>query len=333
MLDYILYIFISIFFISFILLFKENFNKKYIPLIPRPKKGYSIRNKLIYAFVRSLFRSAFVALGSSLIYILFYSIGKGIFYLYPLVKAESINNSFKFKEIKELGIKGFDTLINLPDDTYNTSLFIASIFSIYAIVSFIIIFIKNIVLETIEKIGPYSEYKHKNTTLDKEISMIINPQNKDLNSFTYKKEFNYKSFNFFENVNHILSIYILWSIKDTESIHLYVLIISLLIISYSSMLRILAEYIHIIKRRLTIIHKIQIYIISAFIPTSTIILGFIFIEKGNYVPIYALIITSLISFTILNFGEVLNKKKKNIIKREIEENKKFMNFMRLFRDE
>lgn len=88
---------------------------------------------------------------------------------------------------------------------------------------------------------------------------------------------------------------------------------------------------HIIKNRLTLIHKIYIHIISLIIPLSTIILTLLYFEnKNKYELTILLFIISTYSFIALNFGEKLIKKHKKFIEKEIEEDKKFKNFLRLF---
>ncbi|MCT7486226.1 hypothetical protein N5T98_04180 [Aliarcobacter cryaerophilus] len=176
------------------------------------------------------------------------------------------------------------------------------------------------------------ELSKQNTTFDKDISIMLNPSPQTLKSFQLKKDFIFKNFIFFENINNILCIVILWNIKTNESLNLAILIISFLIISYSTTLRIISSYLNILKSRLNILHKIQFYFISPLISISTICIGFLYLEKFSYQIIYTLIITTLISFILIHFGEKIRKHIKDLIVNEIIENEKFRNFLRIIKN-
>lgn len=225
--------------------------------------------------------------------------------------------------IEDFGIKSYHAFLTLPADTYYASLLIASLFSVYAIISFIVIYVKNFIFEVYEEAPSFNEASNKEFKLDKEISKLLNPSLEVFDSFHYSKLFIYKKFIFSENVGHILSIMILWKIQDNQSINVYILIISLLIISYSSMLRVIGEYLHIIKEELKFVHKMQIYVVSVLIPLFTITLGFLFLEKDSDYLIYGLIATALYSFTSLNFGEKIKEKAIESIKQDIKETEMF----------
>lgn len=318
MVIYILYICILIFIVIFTKLFIENFNTKNIPLVSKSEKGnYPLRIKIEYAFIRSFIRAI---LFSSTLFLIFWILYELLFFLYIFFQNLSkIFIALDYKTIKIFGIKSYNLFLNLPTDTYYTSLLIASLFSVYAIISFIFTFIKNSIVEVYEEIPPFNEVSKKEFKLDKEISKLLNPSLDIFDSFQFTKLLIYKKFIFSENLGHILSIMILWKIHDNQSINLYILIISLLIISYSSMLRVIGEYLYIIKEELKFIHKIQIYVVSVLIPLCAIILGFLFLEKDSYYLIYGLIITALYSFTSLNFGEKNKEKAIESIKQGIKE--------------
>ncbi|MBV5335241.1 MAG: hypothetical protein JZU49_05490 [Sulfuricurvum sp.] len=326
MVIYILYICILIFIVIFAKLFIENFNTKNIPLVPKPEKGnYPLRIKIEYAFIRSFIRAI---LFSSTLFLIFWILYELLFFLYIFFQNLSeIFIALDYKTIKDFGIKNYNSFLNLPADTYYASLIIASFFAVYAIISFIFVYIKNFIVEVYKEVPSFKEFSKKEFKLDKKISKSLNPSLDIFDSFQYSKLFIYKKFTFSENVGHILSIMILWKIHDNQSLNVYILIISLLIISYSSMLRVIGEYLYIIKEELKFIHKIQIYIVSVLIPILTIILGFFFLEKNSYYLIYGLIATALYSFTLLNFGEKIKEKAIQLGKQDIIDTEIFKQFI------
>lgn len=309
-----LYFYILIFIIIFVKLFIENFNKEYVPFVPKPiKGGYPIKTKLHFAFVRSFFRALFVTLMLYIIYLLFseaFSFGYKLFH-----NLSSLFISSDYTTLQEFVVKSFNQLLNVPANTYYSSLVIATMFSIYNITVFIFTYIKLFIYEINEQLSSLKEKPKLRFSLDKEISEILNPSLEGLESFHYEKSFVYKRFIFSENLSHLVSINILWNIQENQSINLYIFIISLLIITYSSMLRVISEYLYIIKDKLTLIHKIQIYVVSVVIPFSTIILGCVYLENNLYYLVYGLIIIAIYSVATLHFGVNFKEKMQEKIKK------------------
>lgn len=319
-----------IFLLYFIILFKENFNKKFIPLYPRPKnEDYPLRIRLAYTLIRSSLRSIYMTISIVFITSFLYYI---CLYLFNLGTSAFI--IIQDKQFIDILIEKYNELINSKNGTHYTSLLIAAFFSIIRIILLIFNLLKEIAIESHKETKIEMEKEEKlgiKFSLDREISKTLNFNEMNLKSYYLKKVFTYKNFIFAENIIHIISIYILWQIKDIQITHSFILVISLIIISYSSLLRILGDYLHIIKNRLTLIHKIYIHIISLIIPLSTIILTLLYFEnKNKYELTILLFIISTYSFIALNFGEKLIKKHKKFIEKEIEEDKKFKNFLRLF---
>lgn len=120
-------------------------------------------------------------------------------------------------------------------------------------------------------------------------------------------------------------------IGTNESLNLAILIISFLIISYSTTLRIISSYLNILKSRLNILHKIPLYFISPLISISTICIEYLYLEIFSHMIIYILLITTLISFILIHFGEKIRKHIKDLIVNKIIENEKFRNFLRIIK--
>lgn len=327
--DLIISIFIFIFIILFYILFIENINKNslFFKDIKIKKDVYFSYEKIIYAFSRSLFRAIFISIVWIMILFMFYG-----FYLLILeiFNQNNINLFFYYcKEIEKFTIENYNKLLITNADNFNSSLLIALLFSLYSIITLIFIYFKNIFTETISEMPTFNEFSKQNITLDKEISIMLNPSPQTLKSFQLKKDFIFKNFIFFENINNILCIVVLWNIRTNESLNLAILIISFLIISYSTTLRIISSYLNILKSRLNILHKIQLYFISPLISISTIYIGYLYLEIFSHMIIYILLITTLISFILIHFGEKIRKHIKDLIVNEIIENEKFRNFLRI----
>lgn len=330
--DLIISIFIFIFIISFYILFIENINKNslFFKDIKIKKDVYFSYEKIIYAFSRSLFRAIFISIVWIMILFIFYG-----FYLLILeiFNQNNINLFFYYcKEIEKFAVENYNKLLITNVDNFNSSLLIALVFSLYSIITLIFIYFKNIFTEIIGEMPTVDELSKQNITLDKEISIMLNPSPQTLKSFQLKKDFIFKNFIFFENINNILCIVILWNVKTNESLNLAILIISFLIISYSTTLRIISSYLNILKRRLNLFHKIQLYFISPLISISTICIGYLYLEVFSHKIIYILIITTLISFILIHFGEKIRKHIKDLIVNEIIENEKFRNFLRIIKN-
>ena len=329
--DLIISIFIFIFIILFYILFIENINKNslFFKDIKIKKDVYFSYEKIIYAFSRSLFRAIFISIVWIMILFMFYG-----FYLLILeiFNQNNINLFFYYcKEIEKFAVENYNKLLITNADNFNSSLLIALLFSLYSIITLIFIYFKNIFTETISEMPTFNEFSKQNITLDKEISIMFNPSPQTLKSFQLKKDFIFKNFIFFENINNILCIVVLWNIRTNESLNLAILIISFLIISYSTTLRILSSYLNILKSRLNILHKIQLYFISPLISISTIYIGYLYLEIFSHIIIYILLITTLISFILIHFGEKIRKHIKDLIVNEIIENEKFRNFLRIIK--
>lgn len=329
--DLIISIFIFIFIISFYILFIENINKNslFFKDIKIKKDVYFSYEKIIYAFSRSLFRAIFISIVWIMILFMFYG-----FYLLILeiFNQNNINLFFYYcKEIEKFAVENYNKLLITNADNFNSSLLIALLFSLYSIITLIFIYFKNIFTETISEMPTFNEFSKQNITLDKEISIMLNPSPQTLKSFQLKKDFIFKNFIFFENINNILCIVVLWNIRTNESLNLAILIISFLIISYSTTLRIISSYLNILKNRLNILHKIQLYFISPLISISTICIGYLYLEIFSHMIIYILLITTLISFILIHFGEKIRKHIKDLIVNKIIENEKFRNFLRIIK--
>lgn len=329
--DLIISIFIFIFIILFYILFIENINKNslFFKDIKIKKDVYFSYEKIIYAFSRSLFRAIFISIVWIMILFMFYG-----FYLLILeiFNQNNINLFFYYcKEIEKFTIENYNKLLITNADNFNSSLLIALLFSLYSIITLIFIYFKNIFTETISEMPTFNEFSKQNITLDKEISIMLNPSPQTLKSFQLKKDFIFKNFIFFENINNILCIVVLWNIRTNESLNLAILIISFLIISYSTTLRIISSYLNILKSRLNILHKIQLYFISPLISISTICIGYLYLEIFSHMIIYILLITTLISFILIHFGEKIRKHIKDLIVNKIIENEKFRNFLRIIK--
>lgn len=329
--DLIISIFIFIFIILFYILFIENINKNslFFKDIKIKKDVYFSYEKIIYAFSRSLFRAIFISIVWIMILFMFYG-----FYLLILeiFNQNNINLFFYYcKEIEKFTIENYNKLLITNADNFNSSLLIALLFSLYSIITLIFIYFKNIFTETISEMPTFNEFSKQNITLDKEISIMLNPSPQTLKSFQLKKDFIFKNFIFFENINNILCIVVLWNIRTNESLNLAILIISFLIISYSTTLRIISSYLNILKSRLNILHKIQLYFISPLISISTIYIGYLYLEIFSHMIIYILLITTLISFILIHFGEKIRKHIKDLIVNKIIENEKFRNFLRIIK--
>lgn len=329
--DLIISIFIFIFIILFYILFIENINKNslFFKDIKIKKDVYFSYEKIIYAFSRSLFRAIFISIVWIMILFMFYG-----FYLLILeiFNQNNINLFFYYcKEIEKFTIENYNKLLITNADNFNSSLLIALLFSLYSIITLIFIYFKNIFTETISEMPTFNEFSKQNITLDKEISIMLNPSPQTLKSFQLKKDFIFKNFIFFENINNILCIVVLWNIRTNESLNLAILIISFLIISYSTTLRILSSYLNILKSRLNILHKIQLYFISPLISISTICIEYLYLEIFSHMIIYILLITTLISFILIHFGEKIRKHIKDLIVNKIIENEKFRNFLRIIK--
>lgn len=329
--DLIISIFIFIFIILFYILFIENINKNslFFKDIKIKKDVYFSYEKIIYAFSRSLFRAIFISIVWIMILFMFYG-----FYLLILeiFNQNNINLFFYYcKEIEKFTIENYNKLLITNADNFNSSLLIALVFSLYSIITLIFIYFKNIFTETISEMPTFNEFSKQNITLDKEISIMLNPSPQTLKSFQLKKDFIFKNFIFFENINNILCIVVLWNIRTNESLNLAILIISFLIISYSTTLRIISSYLNILKSRLNILHKIQLYFISPLISISTIYIGYLYLEIFSHMIIYILLITTLISFILIHFGEKIRKHIKDLIVNKIIENEKFRNFLRIIK--
>ncbi len=329
--DLIISIFIFIFIILFYILFIENINKNslFFKDIKIKKDVYFSYEKIIYAFSRSLFRAIFISIVWIMILFIFYG-----FYLLILeiFNQNNINLFFYYcKEIEKFTIENYNKLLITNADNFNSSLLIALLFSLYSIITLIFIYFKNIFTETISEMPTFNEFSKQNITLDKEISIMLNPSPQTLKSFQLKKDFIFKNFIFFENINNILCIVVLWNIRTNESLNLAILIISFLIISYSTTLRIISSYLNILKSRLNILHKIQLYFISPLISISTIYIGYLYLEIFSHMIIYILLITTLISFILIHFGEKIRKHIKDLIVNKIIENEKFRNFLRIIK--
>lgn len=329
--DLIISIFIFIFIISFYILFIENINKNslFFKDIKIKKDVYFSYEKIIYAFSRSLFKAIFISIVWIMILFMFYG-----FYLLILeiFNQNNINLFFYYcKEIEKFTIENYNKLLITNADNFNSSLLIALLFSLYSIITLIFIYFKNIFTETISEMPTFNEFSKQNITLDKEISIMLNPSPQTLKSFQLKKDFIFKNFIFFENINNILCIVVLWNIRTNESLNLAILIISFLIISYSTTLRIISSYLNILKSRLNILHKIQLYFISPLISISTIYIGYLYLEIFSHMIIYILLITTLISFILIHFGEKIRKHIKDLIVNKIIENEKFRNFLRIIK--
>ena len=330
--DLIISIFIFIFIILFYILFIENINKNslFFKDIKIKKDVYFSYEKIIYAFSRSLFRAIFISIVWIMILFMFYG-----FYLLILeiFNQNNINLFFYYcKEIEKFTIENYNKLLITNADNFNSSLLIALLFSLYSIITLIFIYFKNIFTETISEMPTFNEFSKQNITLDKEISIMLNPSPQTLKSFQLKKDFIFKNFIFFENINNILCIVVLWNIRTNESLNLAILIISFLIISYSTTLRIISSYLNILKSRLNILHKIQLYFISPLISISTIYIGYLYLEIFSHMIIYILLITTLISFILIHFGEKIRKHIKDLIVNKIIENEKFRNFLRIIKN-
>jgi hypothetical protein len=218
----------------------------------------------------------------------------------------------------------YKLILNLPSDTYYISLVIATLFCIYAIISIIFIFIKKFFTETKNELPSLKDVSHHTQSLDDMISRSLNPTVEDLNSFIYDEDTRYKNFILFENLNILISILILWSLENEESIKLIILSLSLLIIANATMLRTLSGYLNIIKENFTFIHKIQIYIVSLIISISSILVSYIYLEEDPFHLTTVLIITTLLSFLSLHTGK--NKRKK--MKTDIKKHNRFLNFLK-----
>lgn len=83
--------------------------------------------------------------------------------------------------------------------------------------------------------------------------------------------------------------------------------------------------------KVNILHKIQLYFISPLISISTICIGYLYLEIFSHMIIYILLITTLISFILIHFGEKIRKHIKDLIENEIIENEKFRNFLRIIK--
>ncbi len=329
--DLIISIFIFIFIILFYILFIENINKNslFFKDIKIKKDVYFSYEKIIYAFSRSLFRAIFISIVWIMILFMFYG-----FYLLILeiFNQNNINLFFYYcKEIEKFTIENYNKLLITNADNFNSSLLIALLFSLYSIITLIFIYFKNIFTETISEMPTFNEFSKQNITLDKEISIMLNPSPQTLKSFQLKKDFIFKNFIFFENINNILCIVVLWNIRTNESLNLAILIISFLIISYSTTLRIISSYLNILKSRLNILHKIPLYFISPLISISTICIEYLYLEIFSHMIIYILLITTLISFILIHFGEKIRKHIKDLIVNKIIENEKFRNFLRIIK--
>ena len=122
----------------------------------------------------------------------------------------------------------------------------------------------------------------------------------------------------------LISILILWSLENEETIKLIILSLSLLIITNAAMLRTLSGYLNVIKENFTFIHKIQIYIVSVIISISSIFVSYIYLEEDPFHLTTVLIITTLLSFISLHTGK--NKRKK--MEKDIKEHNSFLNFLK-----
>lgn len=316
------YFFIIIFSLVFFRLFYENMRKKDIILMRTPKGGHKLRHKLLFSTVRSFIRALLIGFFSCLLYIIISS-------FYGLVRdlitiMSDVFTLPDFSIIKKISVDNYHKILNLPEDTFFTSLVIASIFCVYSATSYLLVFILNMCRE-IRKESEYfeqNELKGSNRfSLDKHISLLMNPSPVDLESFTLKRSFNYKGFIFFENVNQVLAITTLWIVQENSNLHFYVLILSLSIISYSTTLRILSGYFHLLKRRLSTFHKMYFHIISVFIPIASILLGLNYLEDNEKLISYVLIFTTSISFLLLNYGHEINEKRKKDIVNLLDINK------------
>lgn len=202
--DLIISIFIFIFIISFYILFIENINKNslFFKDIKIKKDVYFSYEKIIYAFSRSLFKAIFISIVWIMILFMFYG-----FYLLILeiFNQNNINLFFYYcKEIEKFTIENYNKLLITNADNFNSSLLIALLFSLYSIITLIFIYFKNIFTETISEMPTFNEFSKQNITLDKEISIMLNPSPQTLKSFQLKKDFIFKNFIFFENINNIL---------------------------------------------------------------------------------------------------------------------------------
>ncbi len=326
--DIVISIFLIMFIIFFPILLKENINKDslFFQDIHLKNDTYFSYEKIFYAIVRSIFRAIFISTLSTLILMTFY----GFYLLVVKVFDQNNINLFidYFHKAKNFIMLNYDKLLVTNSDNFNPSLFIALVFSFYAIISLIIIYIKNIITETINESPSFKEHCEQNHSLDKEISIILNPSKDTLKSFQLKKDFILKNFIFFENINHILCIFVLFNVKTNENLNLFILIVSLLIISYSTTLRTMSNYLNILRNRLNIVHKIQFYLISPLIPISTVCIGFLNLESSFYPIVYILIATILISFFLLHFGEKTRKNTKNNIEKYITNTEMFKDLLK-----
>ncbi len=325
--DIVISIFLIMFIISFPILLKENINKDslFFQDIHLKNDTYFSYGKIFYAISRSIFRAIFISAFWTLILMTFY----GFYLLIVKIFDQNNINLFLdyFNKAKNFIMLNYDKLLVTNLDNFNPSLFIALVFSLYAIISLIIIYLKNIITETINESPSFKEYCQLNHSLDKEISLMLNPDKDTLKSFQLKKDFILKNFIFFENINHILCIFILFNVETNEHLNLFILIISLLIISYSTTLRTIGNYLSILKTRLNLVHKIQFYFISPLISISTIYVGFLNLESNFYIIVYILIFTTLLSFLFLHFGEKIRKNTKNSIEKCITDTEMFKNFL------
>lgn len=324
--DTSIYVFIILFILTFIVLFIENINKRYIPFVPRKERmNYPIIKVLPYCFMRSLLRSLSTIIFLIIIYIFLVYIYDIIIAFYDNFQGNNTNPmSQQIELIFNKMIVTYKLILNLPSDTYYISLVIATFFCINAIISIIFIFIKKIFTETKNEMPSLEEVSKQTLLLDDMISKSLNPTVEDLNSFIYDEDTRYKNFILFENLNILISILILWSLENEESIKLIILSLSLLIIANATMLRTLSGYLNIIKENFTFIHKIQIYFVSVIISISSILVSYIYLEEDPFHLTTVLIITTLLSFISLHTGK--NKRKK--MKKYIKEHNSFLIFLK-----
>lgn len=324
--DTSIYVFIILFIVIFIILFIENIKKRYIPFVTRKERmNYPVIKVLPSCFVRSLLRSFSIIIPLIIIYIFLAYIYDIIIAFYDYFQNNSNNPmSQQIELIFDKMIVVYKLILNLPSDTYYISLVIATLFCVNAIISIIFIFIKKVSTEIKNEMPSLEEVTQQTFSLDDDISRSLNPTVEDLNSFIYDEDTRYKSFILFENLNILISILILWSLENEETIKLIILSLSLLIITNAAMLRTLSGYLNVVKENFTFIHKIQIYIVSVIISISSIFVSYIYLEEDPFHLTTVLIITTLLSFISLHTGK--NKRKK--MEKDIKEHNSFLNFLK-----
>lgn len=325
-----LYIYIVIFSIICGRLFYENINGKLYQLICKKSSNvFELKMVKFMCFLKAFFKAIIPSA-----FLLF--IGWGIYEFFLMLynffnnQTEFLDNS-KITHIKEFVLDGYGKATNLPVDSFYVSLLLATLFAIYAIVSFVFFLIINLFKDSIKEMPSMEELEKEKFSLNKDIGKIGMPTEYTLDTFPLKKVFIYKLFIFCENVKHLFIVAILWEIQYIQTLNYYILILSILIISYTTTLRILGEYLSTIIDKLSFIHKLQIYATSTLIPLVTIILGYMYMKtEHETMYLYTLVIFTIISFITLYYGESILNKIRKIIAKEIKDEKEFQEFIKVF---